>query len=398
MEMEQVMISDLKPFTFRTPRIVFKRESWKDLPKICGEFGEQGLLVTGTTLRDKSGIYPELMNEFETKNIVVKEVIRKGGEPTVAEVDALANELREGDQRVDWVLGIGGGSSLDLAKSIAGLARNEGSAAEYQEGKDLINEGIPFIAVPSTAGTGSEITNNAVLINEEKHVKLSIRGDKMMAKVAVFDPVLTTSMSPETTAYSGTDALVQAIESYVSKASNPIPDLLAEKAIEIIIMALPVAWENGEDIVAREQMLYSSLLSALSFSNAKLGAIHGFAHPIGALFNKPHGLITGILLPHVMKFNLEGDLPDVIRKYAWIGKTMEKAAANDASEMDLANIAIEKVRELLGTLGIPAGLSGIGISEDDIPSIVADTKGSSLANNPRDTTKELLEQILADAI
>ncbi|HME54784.1 MAG TPA: iron-containing alcohol dehydrogenase [Candidatus Lokiarchaeia archaeon] len=393
------MLEDLKPFTFRTPRIVFKRESWKDLPKICAEFGEKGLLVTGTTLKDKSGIYPELMNEFEAKNLVVEEITRKGGEPTVTEVDTLAGELREEDQRVDWVLGIGGGSTLDLAKSAAGLSRNEGSAAEYQQGKDLITEGITFIAVPTTAGTGSEITNNAVLINEATHAKLSIRGDKMMAKVAVFDPVLTVSMSPETTAYSGTDALVQAIEAYVSKASISITDLLAEKAIEIIAGVLPIVYQDGQDIIAREQMLYGSVLSALSFSNAKLGAVHGFAHPIGALFNKPHGMICGILLPHIMRFNLDGELPDVIRKFAWIGRTLQKPALDgEVSDIEMANMAITKIQELLAALAIPAKLSEIGLTADDIPAIVADTKGSSLANNPRDTSKELLEQILTVAM
>ncbi|MEX2683734.1 MAG: iron-containing alcohol dehydrogenase, partial [Candidatus Sigynarchaeota archaeon] len=160
------MDGEFRPFTFRSPRIVFKRNAWKDIPKICEEYGNQGMIVTGSTVISKSGVYPALMDAFKAQKIVVKEIVREGGEPTVREADTLASEARK--EKTDWILGIGGGSSLDLAKAAAGLAKNEGSAAVYQEGKDLANEGIPFIAVPTTAGTGSDITNNAVLINEQK--------------------------------------------------------------------------------------------------------------------------------------------------------------------------------------------------------------------------------------
>nr|MDO8109181.1 iron-containing alcohol dehydrogenase [Candidatus Sigynarchaeota archaeon] len=391
------MSGDFKPFQFRSPRIVFKRNAWKDIPNICEEFGKRGLLITGAHLKEKSSTYPGLMAEFEAKKLAVRESIRKGSEPTVGEVELVTIAVRQ--QKYDWVLGIGGGSTIDLAKAVAGLARNEGSAAMYQEGKDLVNDGIPFIAVPTTAGTGSELTNNAVLINEQKRVKLSIRGDKMMARVAVFDPVLTVSMTPEVTAHTGLDALTQAIESYVSKASNPFTDLLAERAIGIIWDWLYKAWKDGSDIDAREQMLFGNLLSALSFSNAKLGAVHGFAHPIGAIHAIHHGLICGVLLPHVMKFNLAGNIPEVTRKFAVIGAMMKKDAAYaNLSDGDLANIAIENIFTLLSMMGLPTRLSGLGLKKADIPAIVNDTKGTSLLNNPRDTTKELLTQLLTDAL
>jgi alcohol dehydrogenase len=226
------MAMEFKPFAFRSPRILFKRNSWKDIPKTCEEFGKKGLLVTGSTVKTKSVAFPAILDEFKSKGITVIEIIREGKEPSTREVDTIASTVkREG---VDWILGIGGGSALDLAKAASGLARNEGSSADYQGGKEMAKEGVPFIAVPTTAGTGSEITNNAVLINEEKHLKLSIRGDKMMARIAVFDPVLTRSMSPQVTAYTGLDALTQAIEAYVSKACNPMCDLFAERAIEAI--------------------------------------------------------------------------------------------------------------------------------------------------------------------
>jgi alcohol dehydrogenase class IV len=388
------MDGDLKPFQFRSPRIIFKREAWKDLGKICSsEFGPNGVLVIGSSFKD-SEICQGLLADFEERGSNVAEFLRKGGEPTVAEVDDLAGRLRDVDAA--WVLGIGGGSTLDLAKSAAGLARNEYSAAIYQEGLEVPLEGIPFVAVPTTAGTGSEVTNNAVLINEDKRAKLSIRGEKLIAKIAVLDPVLTLSAPPDVTAYSGLDALVQAIEAFVSKACNPFSDLLAEKAIGVILQHLFIAWSDGSDLHAREGMLYGNLLSALAFSNAKLGAIHGFAHPIGAQFGAPHGLITGLLLPHVMRFNLgDGDLPDVTAKFATIGRLLH---VGSESEIDLARAAIDGIVGLLDSMQIPRELSGIGIGEDDIPAIVADTKGSSLDNNPRATTKEVLAEILSSAL
>ncbi|MBN2151052.1 MAG: iron-containing alcohol dehydrogenase [Candidatus Lokiarchaeota archaeon] len=391
------MDGEFKPFTFRSPRIVFKRNAWKDLPRICGEFGKQGMLVTGTTVMAKSGVYPALMGDLKAQGMVVREIVREGREPTVREVDSIASAARA--ECVDWILGIGGGSALDLAKAAAGLARNEGSAGVYQEGKDLAKEGIPFVAVPTTAGTGSEITNNAVLINEQRRVKLSIRGDKMLARAAVLDPVLTRSMNPQVTSHTGLDALTQAIEAYVSKAANPLSDLLAEKAIEAIWGSLYGAFTNGNDLNAREQMLYGSLLSALAFSNAKLGAVHGFAHPIGALHDIPHGLVCGALLPHVMRFNLAGNIHEVTRKYGWIGRKMiGKGARESLSDADLASTAINSIIDLLESMRLPTRLAGLGLKPADIPAIVEQTKGSSLQNNPRETSKDSLEKLLRDSL
>ncbi|MEX2682030.1 MAG: iron-containing alcohol dehydrogenase family protein, partial [Candidatus Sigynarchaeota archaeon] len=235
--------------------------------------------------------------------------------------------------------------------------------------------------------------------NEQKQVKLSIRGDNMIARVAVLDPVLSRSMTPQVTAYTGLDALTQAIEAYVSKACNPMTDLLAERAIEVIWGSLFNAFTNGNDLNAREQMLYGSLLSALAFSNAKLGAVHGFAHPIGALHGIPHGLICGVLLPHVMRFNLAGNIYEVTRKYGWIGRKMiGKGARESLTDMELANTAIKCIIDLLESMRLPTRLSGLGLKEEDFPAVLDDTKGSSLQNNPRETSRDLLENVLKGAL
>ncbi|MHA1791313.1 MAG: iron-containing alcohol dehydrogenase family protein [Promethearchaeota archaeon] len=384
-------------FNFRTPRIIFKKNSWKNIPNECAEFGNEGIIVLSNSVKNKSGVYSKLIKELKNAGLRFDEHVKEKGEPTVDAVDMLANKAK--NKQVDWILGIGGGSTIDLAKAAAGLAKNEGIASVYQEGRSLKHQGIPFIAVPTTAGTGAEVTNNSVLIDRKRGIKKSIRGDKMLPKVAILDPILTMSMPPSVTAFSGLDALTQAIEAYVSKASNAISDILAEKAMKVIWENLENAWKDGNNFQAREKMLFGSLLSALSFSNAKLGAVHGFAHPIGVKHGLPHGLICGVLLPHVMSFNLEGNLPEVTEKFARIFTFFHpELEVNDEPEKKVAKKAIKEISNLLMRINVPRTLSDLGIKKGDISLIVADTKGSSLANNPRDTNPHSLTQILLGAL
>jgi alcohol dehydrogenase class IV len=195
------------------------------------------------------------------------------------------------------------------------------------------------------------------------------------------------------------DAFTQAIESYISKSRNHLSDYFAQKAIELLYFNLPKAFNNGEDIKSRENLLFGSFLSALSFSNAKLGAVHGLAHPIGALFGVPHGLICGILLPHVMDFNLKGNLLHVINRFAWIGKSIHAGIEIQKKDNNsLALFTIRAIKELLENLSIPLRLSKLGIKREDVKRIVKDTKGSSLNNNPRETNEHLLTEILNKAL
>lgn len=388
---------EIVKFQFRSPKLIFQRGIFEEIPQICLKIGNKGALIMGKSFREQSGKLQQLIEGFEKNDINLIEKVKAAGEPSVEEVDSISSELK--NENLDFMLGIGGGSTLDLAKAVSGMIKNQGSAADYQKGKDLPNEAIPFIAVPTTAGTGSEITNNAVLINRKENVKLSIRGDSMLAKIAIFDPFLTTSMPPNVTANTGMDALTQAIESYVSKASNHLSDYFAEKAIDLLFHNIESAYNNPEDVSVREKMLYGSLLSALSFSNAKLGAVHGFAHPIGVLHNIPHGLICGVLLPHIMSYNLEGNITEVTDKFAHIAEIMDPHVKSSTKSIhEIGMIAIENIFKLLDHLNIPRTISKLGIGKQDIPAIVADTKGSSLANNPRDTDLESLKDILENAL
>jgi alcohol dehydrogenase class IV len=243
-----------------------------------------------------------------------------------------------------------------------------------------------------------------VIKDQKLGIKKSIRG--LWANLALLDPELTLTLPKENTAYSGADALVQAIESLVSKSANFISDFFAREAIKILCETLPKVVKELNNIELREKMMLGSLFDALSFSNGKLGAVHGFAHPIGIKFNIPHGLICGMLLAYVMEYNLEKDF--VAKKYAWIADTLSNQNVlidyGDCPKklpseyINKARWAIAKLKDILHYIGIPLHLNEVGIEESDLEDIVNDTKGSSLENNPRDTNKETLKDILRNAL
>ncbi len=373
-------------FELRYPnRLIFGNGCFDRLGEVAAEFGRKALITTGKRAMRESGTLDKALELLQGANVEPVIFDRVEPEPSTDTVDGGVKIVRA--EGCDLVIGIGGGSAMDAAKAIACLARNEGSASEYQAGvRKIEREGLPFIAVPTTAGTGAEVTKNAVLIDRSRNVKASIRSPLMLAKVALVDPLLTVSAPPKVTAGSGMDALTQAIESYVSLASNPVSDALAIRAITYIYNFLPRAFESGDDIEAREKVMLGSFMTGLSFANASLGAVHGLAHPIGAHFRIPHGIACAILLPHVMRFNLEvrGE------KYAEIAVAM---GAEPVPEM-----AVERVKGLLSKLELPQRLSHFGVKEEDLEKVAGDARGSSLNNNPRPTTREDLIEILRAAL
>jgi alcohol dehydrogenase class IV len=373
-------------FELRYPgRLIFGNGCFDRLGEVARELGRKAMVVTGRRAMKRAGTLDRALELLKDAGVETVTFDRVEPEPSTDTVDDGREVARE--EGCDLVIGIGGGSAMDVAKAIACLARHEGPASDYQTGRRKIeHEGLPFIAVPTTAGTGAEVTKNSVLIDRSRTVKASIRSPLMLAKVALLDPMLTLSAPPPITAASGMDALTQAIESYVSLASNPVSDALAIRAITYIHDFLPRAFEAGDDLEAREKVMLGSFMTGLSFANASLGAVHGLAHPTGAHFGIPHGVVCAILLPHVMRFNLE------VRR----GKYAEIATAMGAEPA--AERAIERVEELLSRLELPGGLSHFGVKEGDLERVAGDARGSSLNNNPRPTTKEDLIGILRAAL
>lgn len=381
-------------FEFSTSdKIIFGNGTLSRVASLAPAFGRQALIVCG------SGSVPlESLFQFLNDAGVSGEIFRVAGEPD-------DSTIREGLERAtaarcDFVIGYGGGSVLDTGKAIAALMTNPGDLMEYLEvvghGKEIPNTAAPMIAVPTTAGTGTEVTRNAVISSTDHHVKVSMRSRKMIPKLAIVDPELTYSMPPAVTASTGMDALTQVIEAYVSNRANPMTDIIAREGIRRGARSLLRAFQNGEDKDAREDMAMTSLLGGLALANGGLGAVHGFAGPIGGMFNAPHGAICASLLPHVMKYNVTA-LAD------HKGKGQVRSRYQDIAilltgdpESDIED-GVRWIENLAESLKIP-GLHEIGIKKEDFDQIIQQSKvSSSMQKNPVRLDESMLEAILTAA-
>jgi len=355
-------------FEFATAgRIVFGSGSFAQLGAIAAGYGSRPLLVTGKRRTDG----------------IAGNAFRVAGEPTVALVREGVEAFRAGG--CDLVVSIGGGSAIDTGKAIAAAAANPGDLLDYLEviGKGLPLERAPwpFIAVPTTAGTGAEVTRNAVLGSPEHGVKVSLRSPLMLPRVALIDPELTLGLPAAFTAATGLDALTQLIEPYVCLRANPMTDGFCLDGIRLAATSLARAYSNGGDREARTGMAYASLLGGLSLSNAGLGVVHGFAAPIGGMFDAPHGAVCAALLAAGMRANVtalrarapRGDALMRYREIARIATGHPEALAEDA---------IEWVQTLVRRLAVPS-LRAYGIGDRHIPELVAKAGlASSMKANP----------------
>ena len=373
-------------------KIIFGAGSLRELPAAGRAFGSKVLLVAGKKALLKSGIWPRLISQLNEAGFTVTEFAAVEPEPSLDTVRKGLETARQ--NKVDWVAGIGGGSAIDVAKTIAGLFYTPNNVEFYFRGGKIEREGLPLIAIPTTSGSGAEVTFNAVLTDPETQIKQSIRDIRLAAKVALVDPELTYSAPQTVTAYSGMDALVQAIEAYTSKGANSFTDIYAYAAIERIAANLAASFRNGRDVKARSEMAMGSLMAGIAFSNARLGAVHGMAHPVGTKSGKPHGLVCAVLLAPVMQFNM----PVCLEKYARIAPVFG-LPARPGKETDAAQEVIRAISALQNELGIPWRLRDLGIGEADLEAIVAESLPSgSLKANPREATPDDLLQILKEAL
>ena len=333
--------------------------------------GRKALRAAGTTDR-----LVGLLRKASVEAIIFEEV---PPEPTVECVDAGRKVLSEHD--CSFVVSAGGGSAMDVGKAIAGLARAEGLTGEYFSDRRVPDVSLPHIAIPTTSGTGAEVTSNSVLTDAGRGVKQSIRPFPMPWRV-LLDPELTVSCPPEVTAAAGMDALVQGVESYLSKNATPLTDALSRRAVALVAPSLVGAWRDGTDRAAREAMAYGSLLAGMALTNCQLGAVHGVAHPIGFRYHIPHGIICAAMLPHVLRFNRDA----AREKYA-----------------DLATLfggdPAEKSAELLRTLELPERLGPLGMKEEDFGAMATESMPSgSLKANPRPVGEADVRILLQQAL
>lgn len=353
--------------------------------------GRRVLLVTGSQPQRYAEMHATLVRlgvELDTVSIA--------GEPTVEDIEAAVEGARRFGCEV--VVGVGGGSPLDAAKAIAALTPNPGQAMDYLEvvgrGLALERAALPVVAIPTTAGTGSEVTRNAVLKSTAFRVKVSLRHVSMLPRVTLVDPELTISLPPQITADCGLDALTQVIEPYVSCAANPMTDALCSAGIEHAARSLRRAYARGDDLAARSDMAFASLCGGLALANAKLGAVHGFAGPLGGLLEAPHGALCARLLPGVIEANvraLEGRGP-IVERYAEVARLVTGRA--DARIED----GVAWIRALCEDLGVRQ-LGAYGLTAAQIPRVVEmSAQASSMKGNPVVLPAEDLAQILRDAL
>jgi alcohol dehydrogenase class IV len=381
-------------FEFATAhRIIFGPGVAEQIPDLVAAHGRRAFLVLGGT-PDR---FQRILDGIATRG-VTWETCSISGEPATATVRDAVRSARAAAAEV--VVAIGGGSVLDTGKAVAALLTNEGELSDYLEvvgkSRPLRRAAAPCLAVPTTAGTGAEVTYNAVLAVPEQHVKVSMRSPLMLPRYALVDPLLTHSVPAALTASTGLDALTQLIEAFVSNKANPLTDGVCREGLQRAGRSLRRAFEDGADAEAREDMSLASLFSGLALANAKLGAVHGFAGPLGGMTDAPHGVICGKLLPFVMQANVQAlrtRAPDspALARFDEIGRILTGRSTAAASD------AVSWTEELCALFSLP-GLRGYGLREADFPAVVNKAqKASSMKGNPIELHDEELVQVLRQA-
>jgi len=356
---------------FRTVAdIRFGWGSIRELGPAVSEWGRRALLVTGRTGLRQAGITEKLLELLQAADIDVRLFEEVEPEPDVTTVDEARLICRR--ESIEVVIGAGGGSALDAAKVTAGLANELPDTHEYHNGRTCSTPGLPFVAAPTTSGTGAEVTPNGVISDHGRGVKKSIRHPSFLARVVLVDPELTVPLPAEVTAHSGLDAFVQAVESYTSRNAWALTEGISLRATELIARNLRRAWEDGRDREARTAMSAGSLMAGVALANARLGIVHGLAHALGVRLGLPHGLICAVLLPHAIELN---------RDSAW--EKYETLAG--LIGVDVAEFA----RQMLHEFDMPTDFQGTGLTPEMFPGIVAEAMASgSTRANPKEVTED----------
>ena len=368
-------------FEFRIPPvIIYGRGALARAGEQARRFGSRALVVCGRTATRGAGLAQRLLGILADAGVEAAVFDQVEPEPSAATVDACVEAARAA--RAQAVIGIGGGSPLDVAKAAAGIFTLGGRAAEYQPptSKPIDRPGLPFIGLPTTAGTASEITQNAVIKSPTLNVKIGMRSPHWVPAVAIVDPALTDSMPPELTARTGVDVLTHALEGYVSRRATPVTDALAMKAMELVGRFLVRAAQDGGDLEARDGMALASMTAGMAFANTGVGAAHSLAHPLGAQHGVPHGTACALLLPYVMEYNLDaaGD------KFAQAARVLEPGLVEATPRA-----GVRAVRELTRRLGLPQTLADVGVTREELAAMVPGTMLSgALKTNPREVTEQ----------
>jgi len=381
----------LPPRTFRLPRLIITGcGAAEQVGEESEKLGRKRCLVVTDRALVKLGMLDGITRALERSGIGFTLFDGVLAEPTVEFVREGLEIYRENG--CDFLLAVGGGSPIDTAKAIAIMATNPGSIEDYQGLGKIKQRGSPVIAIPTTAGTGSEVTPFTIITDTKRDVKMLIGSPYLMPEIAIVDPLLTLSLPREITAATGIDALTHAIEAYVSRQAQPMSDIFALSAIELIGANLRRAWSDGSDIEAREKTMLGALQAGIAFGNSSVALVHGMARPIGACFHVPHGASNAALLGVVMDFSLEGNPA----RYADIARAMGEDISG-LSDLEAARLAAQAVKKLIRDIKVPS-LRQLGVEKEKLeklaPKMAQDAISSgSPANNPRQVSKEEIVEL-----
>ncbi|HAJ26840.1 MAG TPA: alcohol dehydrogenase [Syntrophus sp. (in: bacteria)] len=382
-----------KIFSFTGARkIVFGNGSFQQLPDHIRELQAKRPLIVLDKQLAATGMKEQVTELLKKSGMECQIFDKVDPEPKISLADEGAKLALKA--KCDIIVGIGGGSAMDVAKAIAVLATNKGKAVDYLGLNKVPGPGLPKIMIPTTAGTGSEVTFTSVFVRPDLKKKEGMNSPFLYPDLALLDPLLTVSLPPGPTASTGIDALCHAIESYTSINASPMSELLSLEAVALIAENLRTAVHDGSNIAAREKMLLGSLYAGLGLANAGVTAVHSLSYPLGGKYGIPHGLANTVLLPHVMSFNISGAQEKFVDIAEAMGEMVDGLPLREA-----AYLAVEAVNALVEDCGIQTNLEDLGISEDDFEEMakIAMTVARPLANNPRQVTPEDAVAIYEDA-
>lgn len=369
----------MKDFMFRMPaKVRFGVGISKNIADVCKEFGAKKVFVITDSMIVKTNILDPIKESLELAGMPYEIFSEIVPDPAIEIVDATAEVLRKSGANV--VVAVGGGSPIDAAKSICMLQTNEGSVRDYLFGgtKTVTNPSLPLICVPTTAGSGSEMTAAAVITDNQNQVKVSVTSDFLVPKVALIDPLLHVGMPGFITATTGLDALTHAIEAYVSLNASPVSDAMALQAMRLIGKNLRTAVANGNDIEARSNMAVASSIAAVAFFNGGLGVVHGIAQAMGGVAHVAHGVANSLILPYAMERNVVGNLEKFKEIAIALGENVEGLTLREAADK-----AVEAVYQLAIDIRVPLKLNQVGVTREHFPEIIKGTMAYRLlAVNP----------------
>lgn len=382
-----------KIFNYELPtEIVFGLNAIEQLPeKVAYLGGSKVLVVSDPGIRD-AGILDQVIAPLQKAQVEFDVFTEVDREPDVKTIQVITNKAKEMD--ADIVIGVGGGSALDAAKAVAVMVKNEGDISQYAGLNKVPKAGIPSICIPTTSGTGSEVTIWTVISDKENNRKFGVGGKEIAPTIALCDPNLTLTLPPSITAATGIDALTHALESFVNKQTQPLSEALSRESMRLISSSLRKAVHQGDNVKARYDMLLGSTIAALAFNPTRLGLAHALCMPLGAKWKVPHGIANAILLPQVMEFNLVGNLEKFKEIAEIFGENTKGLTLREAAEL-----SVKAVKKLNEDVGIPSGFGEYGVTEADLDYIAEGAIGSdNVLVNPRKSTIEDLKEIVRKSL